>query len=369
MKLNAQEAYVALGIPYGSNEADSRKAYRRLISAWHPDRNSSPEAHAQTLRLNAAIMALERLGFAVEQTVVDHSFHFADDFSDYDYAEQRRDSRFYYEETVKSARSITRKVKLSIEEAAFGSIHSLKGKTSNVCRACNGRKHNGEEVRCRECGGSGQVNSRASYWSRRVCTDCGGQGFFYKPCPACRGTGQIAGMDYAFKINIPPGARDGNVLLARGVGGMGSDGKTRADAKIKIEIKPHDLFYFDENDGTLCVEYPVLMTELLRKETVMVPTLYGPQPLPLTAATRQTHYLMEGFGFPDRRGEPGKLRVILKVALPDSDDPVIKFILRDLEKQLLMRQDRAFVESRKFRDTLLLYQVPSKSKKSDDDAD
>lgn len=60
MRISVQEAYVALGLPYGAPESDCRRAYRRLISAWHPDRNASPEAHEKTLHFNGAIKSLGR---------------------------------------------------------------------------------------------------------------------------------------------------------------------------------------------------------------------------------------------------------------------------------------------------------------------
>ncbi len=76
--MNAQDAYVALGVPYGSSEEITRKAYRRLISAWHPDRNASHEAHGKTLLFNTAIAVLEKVGFKMEESDFDRSFHFTD---------------------------------------------------------------------------------------------------------------------------------------------------------------------------------------------------------------------------------------------------------------------------------------------------
>ena len=340
-----------LGVPLGSNEEISRKAYRRLISAWHPDRNESSEAHEQTQKINVAFDTLEQAGFKVEQFEYDRSFQFYEPPPNYG---ARSHHDFYYEEPVKTARDINRKVKLSVEDAAFGSIHVLKGKTSDVCRTCQGTKRSGKTVKCRYCNGRGYVDSESFYSTYRQCPRCNGHGDLYVNCPACEGKGTTSGKGYSFKVNIPPGVRNGNVLVARGVGGLGSDGKTRSHAKITIEIQAHPIFSFTD-DGHLRIVYPVLLTELMRAERVMVPTLYGPQPL--TLSPLQIHYVIPGQGFPNRSGEPGDLHVALDVALPNTLDPALALHWKDLEKQYFWRDDKLFAKSRKRRDELLLYRV------------
>lgn len=351
MRISAQEAYVILGLPYGAEESDCRRAYRRLISAWHPDRNGSPEAHEKTLRFNGAIKALEDAGFPKESPDVDYSFQFRDSW------QQNRGhwDNFWEEETRVTARTITRKVKLTIEEAAFGTLQTLNGKTSDVCPDCRGQRHTGKLVTCPRCKGSGR--EQGLHYSRfcYLCQACEGNGQVYERCHACDGAGKSPSRSYRFKVNIPPGVRDGNVLVARGVGGVSSDGKTRSDARITIEIKPHPIFDFSD-DGLLSLAYPVLLTELMRGDRVMVPTLYGPQPLDLRPL--QYDYIIPGFGFPDRRGEPGDLHVRLAIAMPSTDDEAIKLMWRDLERQLLWRKDARFEASRRDRDKMLLYRVP-----------
>ncbi len=352
MRISVQEAYVALGLPYGAPESDCRRAYRRLISAWHPDRNASPEAHEKTLHFNGAIKSLEDAGFPKENPDVDYSFHFRDTWQ----SQSERWDHFWEEETRVAARTITRKVKLTIEEAAFGTLQSLKGKTSDVCSACRGQRHTGKVINCQRCNGSGRMRGSGEYrFYGMLCPDCNGYGQFFETCNACDGSGKSPSRPYNFKVNIPPGVREGNVLVARGVGGVSSDRKTRSDARITIEIKPHSIFGFTDG-GLLYLKYPVLLTELMRGDRVMVPTLYGPQPLDLRPL--QFNYIIPGFGFPDRRGEPGDLHVQIDLAMPSTEDEAMKLMWRDLERHLLWRKDPRFEASRRERDKLLLYRVP-----------
>lgn len=362
--MNAQDAYVALGVPYGSSEEITRKAYRRLISAWHPDRNASHEAHGKTLLFNAAIAVLEKVGFKMEESDFDRSFHFTDGGPDFDdwtpkghrWSDEDDSDPWFF----KAARPINRKVKLTIEEAAFGVVQQLKGTTRDVCGTCNGTKHSEDTITCPHCHGAGYGRSRDSWYaSLRMCSACGGTGVLFRECKACGGTGYRQGRAYAFRVSIPPGVRAEDVLTAKGVGGLASDGKSRANAKITIELKPHPIFFFDEH-GYLSIEVPVLLTELLRGETITLPTLYGPQQLRLRP--QQINYIMPGFGFPNRSGEPQDLHVELAVAMPTSIDDEMIMYWKTMERQLLQRGDEQYEATRRDREKLMRYRVETANK-------
>lgn len=353
-----QDAYVALGVPYGSGEEESRRAYRRLISAWHPDRNSSNEAHQKTLLFNAAISALENVGFSPEMSDRDFSFRFTDPF--HHPANERGFGDFYeYVQPVKAARAINRKVKLTLEEAAFGSVITLRGKTRDVCTMCGGDGNSDDRMTCAHCSGRGYTTGGPAGYYKFRCDSCNGFGYFLSRCPKCRGSGKQPSRDYDFRVNLPPGVRDGETLVARGVGGLGSDGKTRSDARIIIEMKKHDFFFFDDDDY-LTINVPVLITEWLRSEEISVPTLYGPQIVPLKPL--QFDYILPGFGYPDRSGQPDDLHVKPILATPTTSDPALLRYWKDIEQYLLRRQDPEFVRAIKKREVMLQYTASTKRK-------
>ena len=149
------------------------------------------------------------------------------------------------------------------------------------------------------------------------------------------------------------------MLTAKGVGGLASDGKTRANAKITIELKPHPIFFFDEH-GYLSIEVPVLLTELLRGETITLPTLYGP--LQLRLRPQQINYMMPGFGFPNRSGEPQDLHVELAVAMPTAIDDEMVMYWKTMERQLLQRGDEQYEATRRDREKLMRYRVETATK-------
>ena len=46
--------YTVLGLPSSASKDEVRRAYRRLVLQWHPDKNPSPEAHAKFIAITEA---------------------------------------------------------------------------------------------------------------------------------------------------------------------------------------------------------------------------------------------------------------------------------------------------------------------------
>ena len=53
--MSTDNAYAELGLAPGASEAEVKAAWRRLVSLWHPDRNSSASAVQKMQRLNEAL--------------------------------------------------------------------------------------------------------------------------------------------------------------------------------------------------------------------------------------------------------------------------------------------------------------------------
>lgn len=332
---------MVLGVPFGSPEAEVRKAYRRLVSAWHPDKNDSAEAHAKTQKLNLAFAAIEKIGFAPSSSPDhDQSFRYQDEERGANFYDGSYGPHSYYGYTyTKKARDISRKVKLTLEEAAFGCLREFKGKTSDVCPSCKGDKVTGRTFQCPTCKGRGYVDRDPHYYySDRRCYHCSGHGQLDETCPQCDGTGHIGGRPYSFKVNLPPGVRNGDKLYARGVGGVGGDGETRSDARVTIEVEEHSHFFFDE-DGNLSIKIPVTVFEFLRRASIEVPTFFGLQKVALDP--RKVNYFINEAGFPDRHGNPGPLHVAIEIHFPDASAPELADLLIKADTILFAKNGEA----------------------------
>src|SRR5207249_3140541 len=76
-------------------------------------------------------------------------------------------------------RTLRRKVRLSLEEAALGCTKVLRGKLTDTCEACTGRGVLTPEAPCPGCDGAGTVRGSAWFgWlpTQSTCEACGGSG-------------------------------------------------------------------------------------------------------------------------------------------------------------------------------------------------
>jgi molecular chaperone DnaJ len=327
-------AYETLGVPIGAEAIVVRAAYRRLVAFWHPDKNSAPDALPRTQALNRAIQVLEAAGFptTVRPESADSgpaggagTSSYDDPFSRY-YRDFRTHGGFDPEDETPQARrgrSIHRKVKLTVEEAAFGTTVAMTGRVKDNCATCQGRRWT-TQVECPDCDGAGYVYSRSrrsyyGYYTDREarCSRCSGQGTVGRPCAACGGTGNDpVSRDYATSVRIPPGVVDGDRLVIRGAGGRSTS--EAGDFNIRIELLAHEVYTFDPEDGYLVITVPVHALQFVTRDDIVIPTLWGDRVVAPQPPSRMLE--IPGAGFPGRHGERFPLRVrfdVLDGALPE----------------------------------------------------
>lgn len=297
-------AFAELGLTPAATEADVKAAWRRLVSQWHPDRNDSAAAHARMQRINRAVEAIREAGFGPAPTPPQADDHAPTAGS----AEARSDV------DTAPARTLHRRVKLTLEEAAAGCTRVLQGRTTESCGACAGAGWRVLGGHCPSCQGSGAVRQRAWFGfvgAATECADCHGGGIARQPCAACDGSGKAAPQRYRVSVRFPPGVRDGDQLRVDRQRHRALPG----DLNLRIELLPHPFLTLAE-DGTLHCELPVDGFSWMANRVVEVPTLAGLQPLALQR--EQRCYRLAGQGFPvERRGARGDQVVTLLPVFPE----------------------------------------------------
>ncbi|HMO44936.1 MAG TPA: DnaJ C-terminal domain-containing protein [Rubrivivax sp.] len=291
--MSTDNAYAELGLRPGASEAEVKAAWRRLASLWHPDRNASAAAVEKMQRLNQAFEQISVAGFAAGARPT------------------RPDPA--HPEPPPPARTIHRKVDLSLAEAALGCTRTISGRYGERCASCTGLGWQVLGGRCRACAGSGAVR-RASLYSwfgtSVECEACRGGGIARRPCAGCGGTGK-AEARFRVGVRIPPGVRDGDLLQAAAQ----SSGGERLAIDLRVAVQPHELLELLD-DGTLRCEVPVDGFAWIAGHEVEIPTLSGPRPLKLERS-RLVHRFA-GEGFPSvRRGPRGDLCITVVPVFPD----------------------------------------------------
>ena len=286
------DAYAELGLAPGAREAEVKAAWRRLVSQWHPDRNNTATALGRMQRINTAYEQIRLAGFEPCAAA-------ANDAADAPAAPP----------PAPRGRTLRRRVRLTLEEAALGCVKVLRGKETLECPRCEGRGYRVLADACGACGGEGLVRQRAWYgWlsTLATCGACQGERVARQVCGGCEGTGRIT-RAYRHTVRIPAGVRHDEV-----VGGADSGGPF----ELQVELLPHRFFVLGE-DGILRCEMPVDGFAWMAGRWVDVPTLSGVQQMRLK---RGHHvYRLRGQGFPSERlGTRADYLLTVVPAFPES---------------------------------------------------
>ena len=210
-------------------------------------------------------------------------------------------------------------VRLSFEEAAFGSEESVPVSRYERCESCGGRGGRGGagSVTCGTCRGQGRVQYRQGFFAvARPCPDCAGSGERIKdPCPDCRGDGRVL-KQRTLTIAVPAGVDDGARLRLTGEGNHGRAGGRPGDLYVLISVAPHEQFRRDGADVILTWALPFHLAAL--GGSITVPTLHGEETFDLPAGTAAGRvFTLKGKGIPrlDGRGR-GDQHVLVTVRVP-----------------------------------------------------
>lgn len=296
-------AYAELGLPSDASEREVKAAWRRLVSQWHPDRNSSARAGAKIQRINQAFQKIRQSGFGEAPgapKASDDSRAPADHRHDADRQRTAPGAPPSDDAPESTARTVHRKVKLTLEEAAAGCIKVLRGRLTDSCRGCNGMGFRVPGGACPGCLGSGAVRQRAWYgWfgTAAECPQCHGDGRERQLCEVCAGTGKQGASSYQITVRIPPGVRLGDLLHVDA--SRLRPGQAAVNLDLRVEVAAHEFFKLDE-DGTVHCEVPVDGFAWVAQRSIDVPTLAGLQKIALRR--EQRNYRLAGQGFPAERG-------------------------------------------------------------------
>ncbi len=119
-------------------------------------------------------------------------------------------------------------------------------------------------------------------------------------------------------VTIPPAVEEGKAIRLKGQGSPSHTGGAPGDALVHITVEPHPQFHYDK--GRLQVEVPITFYDAVLGGKVRVPTLNGMVDLTIPPRTTGTKTLrLKGKGIQNKE-KNGDLFVALKIVLPGSFD-------------------------------------------------
>jgi molecular chaperone DnaJ len=259
--------YDTLGVSRDADDKEIRRAYRDLARKYHPDVCKEPGAEERFKKINEAYSVLsdaqkraqyDQLGHDAYSNASRGSYSgaggptggFNADFSGFgDIFETffgggggRQSSG------PRPGADLLMKIRVTLEEAAFGTEKEVSLDHVEPCPACDG---SGSETKksttCPTCGGSGQMRQMSqsifgNFVRMTPCTACGGRGKIPESrCKVCGGSGHRRGRQ-TVKVRIPPGVDTGMRLRMEGYGDAGEYGAPAGDLYIEISVAPHRTF-------------------------------------------------------------------------------------------------------------------------------
>lgn len=341
-----RDYYEILGITKGADEAEIKKAYRKMAIKYHPDKN--PDDPSAEDKFKEAAEAYEVLSDSQKRARYDQFGHQApgagggggygggfgggmsmdDIFSQFGDIFGGGGGGFGGGfgggggRRVNKGTNLRVRVKLNLSEIANGVTKKLKVNKYISCDKCTGTgAENGAFSTCGTCRGSGQVTRVTNtilgqMQTTSTCPSCGGQGKTIEhKCTKCYGDGIIKGEE-VMELNIPAGVANEMQLSVRGKGNAAARGGIAGDLIVVIEEEEHPEL---KRDGAnLHYELYVNFADAALGTSVDVTTIDGKARIKVEPGTQGGKLLrLRGKGLPDMdRGGKGDIIVHVNIWTP-----------------------------------------------------
>jgi molecular chaperone DnaJ len=317
--MQQQDYYELLGVSRHADDAEIKKAYRKLAMKHHPDRNpddKNAEEKFKEIQQAYAVLSDKQKRAAYDQfghAGVDGSAGggfgggfggFGDVFEDIFeniFSANRGQSR---QSRAQRGSDLQYNIQLTLEEAALGKQIEITVPRHASCKTCDGTgaKKGSKPTNCKTCDGHGQVRVQQGFFSiQQTCPSCHGQGqIITDPCTDCHGHGRIK-ESKKLTVKTPAGVDNGDRVRLSGEGEGGIHGGGAGDLYVQVSVKKHAIF--ERRDSDLHCEVPISFTTAVLGGTIEVPTLEGPVALKIPQETQTGKTLrLRGKGVKSVRG-------------------------------------------------------------------
>lgn len=332
--------YSSLGVNREASDADIKKAYRKLVQQYHPDKNpNNPEAEKKFKEVQEAYEVLSDRqkrsqydqfgsvgggfpgagpGFDASQfsgfaDIFESFFGGGGGFGGGSQSKKQGPMR---------GGDIETEIEIKFEEAVFGTVKHLEITKPDTCDHCDGSgaEPGHKVVECADCHGSGQIRSTrqtilGNISSLHTCPRCQGRGEIpEKICSVCRGQMRTQ-QRKEVSVKIPAGIETGARVRLQGKGSAGIFGGPHGDLYLYVTVAPHPKF--SREGHTIYSEESVHVLQAVLGTTIKVDTIQGKEELKIPAGTQTgTEFTLKGKGSVTLRSDkPGNhiVRVVVEV--------------------------------------------------------
>jgi len=351
MATRSKSLYDALGVSKGASQDEIKKAYRKLVREYHPDKNpGDKEAEERFKEIQGAYDVLSDPEKRKQYDAFGSADGRAGGFPgggaggfDFDLGDLS-DILGGFGDIFGRGRSsqpsgrgsdVQVEVSLSFDDALRGLETQIPVEAETACRECggSGAQPGTAPIVCPECRGRGvTVESQGLFGLSHACPRCHGRGTVIEsPCPRCGGSGRERRIR-RYKVKIPAGVKDGTQIRLKGKGEPGYGGGPPGDLIVVTRVAGSPLYKRRGSD--LEVEVPVTFADAALGASVDVPTPEGPVSLKIPAGSESGKLLrIRGRGAPKLKGSGhGDVLARLKIAVPKKPTKAERELLEQLQK-------------------------------------
>ncbi len=366
-----RDYYDVLGINRNASQDDIKSAFRSLAREYHPDVNKSHDAEERFKEINEAYgvlsdpdkrAAYDRFGFQGVNTsgMPNYADINLSDLLDSLFGFGMGGFGGFGSRSTRSANAprrgddLSTRLKLSFEEAVFGTDKEVSINRHERCSHCGG---NGAEpgtriVTCQTCHGQGEVRQMqqtflGSMVQVSTCPTCKGRGEMVEtPCQTCSGTG-LERKTVSLNVKIPAGVDDGNQVRLIGEGQPGANGGPNGNLFIRLDVAPHPFFRRDGNNILLDID--INMAQAALGDEITIPTLDGDQSLRIPPGTQPGKvFRIRDKGVPLlHRESRGSQLVTINVQIPSKlskeQEELLQALSRTMGREIKI-QERSFLD-------------------------
>jgi molecular chaperone DnaJ len=354
-----RDPYQVLGVQRTASADEIKKAHRKLVRQYHPDRN--PDDTKAEERFKEVQQAYDLLSDPDKRKAYDRggfgpqgggpaggggfggfdTSGLGDLFNDLfgrgggggGSGGGRGRSRA---PRAEPGRDLEVETQISFTQSIEGAQVSIVVPTTERCGTCSGtgaRPGTSPKV-CPRCQGRGVESQGQGLFSiSQPCQRCGGSGTIIEdPCPTCRGEGRLR-TTRTYRANIPAGVKEGSRVKLPGKGEPGMNGGPPGDLYVVVHVDSSPIFA--RKGDNVEVEVPLTVPEALQGAEIEVPTLDGRKTLRVPGGTKHgTVQRLRGEGPPKlgSKKERGDIHYRFVIDVPASLSSEQRDAVRELSK-------------------------------------
>jgi molecular chaperone DnaJ len=330
--------YEVLGVERTADDAEIKRAFRKLAQQWHPDVNNDTEAVDRFKEINEAYQVLSDpkrrqvydmvgragLGDMGGGSPFGEGFGGFGDLFDAFFAGMGGQQAGARRNRRQSGSDLRYDLRITFDEAVRGMDKEIEFDLLDRCATCTGTgaTPGSTPSTCAACDGRGEVRSvRQTILGQMVnvtaCTRCNGEGrVIDSPCKDCKGEGRRQ-QHKKLRVTVPAGIDEGHQIRLSGEGEVGPHGGPAGSLYVAVHVTPHLKL---RRDGTeIFYDLQLSIAQASLGTRVRIPTIEGEEDLEIRPGVQPaTEIRLRGRGVPHlrRAGARGDLHVIVHVAVP-----------------------------------------------------